>query len=469
MHCEAVAGFIKQLKGAPATAQVLEAQKVHIEGMVAQADLSVEQAGRIMAALGEIPWSAGVLAELTQVVAQRTLSAPSLPQLGRSRLQDYRSLVHYFSESEWAQLSSERVLSHCKLELVLGRSISLALRNPTEATFQALTSLHLACAEGYQKACNLNPQLKYNTLQHVKKVFRSIHKPPLAHAILQLPASPSDLAKDYPALWSEVFGKQPPIDAKVSTIELEALGQTIPMRSTSRFMVASAPVVQHEQPQLMALMSMFQRMMAGGREGESSIPIQVYPRRAKALPAPVPALDRSAAAVVPLPVPKDEAAEDEEGQKEEEAEEQEQEPQQARRVQLAGTESVSPRRHRGAAARMGKLSVAESTRLIAERIMERKSGGVPKAAAKSATKKVAEKPAAPQAGGKKKVVKKTAPKAAADRVVKKSAQKGAAQKVAKKVVPTVHVEWSREQVQCRGALLVSTGLVCVCHYSDTVA
>ena len=446
MHCEAVAGFVKQLKGSPATAQVLAAQKLHIEGMVAQADLSVAQAGRIMAALGEIPWGDGVLAELTQMIAQRTLCAPSLPQLGRSRLQDYRSLVHYFSEPEWAQLSSERVLSHCKLELVLGRSISLALRNPTEATLQAIASLHLACAEGFQKACNLNAQLKYNTLQHVKKVFKSMHKPPLAHAILQLPASPSDLAKSYPALWSEVFEKQPPTDAKVSTIELEALGQTIPMRSTSRLMVSgSAPSAQQEHSQMMGFMSMLQRMM-GDKEVGGSIPIQFYPRRAKALPALAPALGASAGARVPEALPKEEAPENEEEEQEEEAAEEEQEP-----VELPS-------------AKPGKLSVAESTRMIAERIKERKRGGVPKAAAKSAPNKGAEKSADPQAAAKKKVVKKTAPKAAANPVVKKTAPKTAAKKVVRKTAPTgsIHVEWSRQQVQCRGALLVSNGLGCVC-------
>lgn len=321
MHCEAVAGFIKQLKGSSATAQVLAAQKLHIEGMLAQADLSVAQAGRIMSSLGEIPWDDVVLAELTQMIAQRTLCAPSLPQLGRSRLQDYRSLVHYFSEAEWAQLSSERVLSHSKLELLLGRSISLALRNPTEATLQAIASLYLACAEGYQKAVNLNAQLKYNTLQHIKKVFKSMHKPPLAHAILVLPASPSELAKSFPALWSEVFGKQPPTDARVSTIELEALGQTIPMRSTSRLMISgSAPVAQPDQPQVMALVSALHKML-GVREVAGSIPIQVFPRRAKALPALVPTLVLGAGASSPARSEAAEAGDKGEEKKEEEQQE----------------------------------------------------------------------------------------------------------------------------------------------------
>ncbi len=245
-HLEAVGAFAEQIKRTRAFEDVMKAQKVHFEQLLCSATLSVTDASNVAAALQKIEWPQGYLGELLQVVAKKTLEGGATA-VARCKLQDYRSLVHYFTSKLWDILGDNRAGSHSKLEVILQHASALGLRNPTEGSVQTLTGLLLVASEGLAGASALTAASKYQTLQHIKKVMKKHVALPCAAWVAELPREPATFKMSFPSLHEEVFSAAAPVPFPYDALQFEAVCQGIPMRSSSKLL---APVPSPNMAQL---------------------------------------------------------------------------------------------------------------------------------------------------------------------------------------------------------------------------
>ena len=279
-HCEAVRAFVEQVGETPGAHKVLLAQRNHIEQQLQALSLTVLEAGRLVRALQGIPWPSGIKDTLTSMVADRIVATTASPVLpGRSKMQDYRAFAEYLTEDIWALLMQERTTAQSRMDVLLGHAVKLQLRYPSEASLQRLTAVFLTVSEGHDKAMALTSQLRYNSLQHMKKCFKGFFKPPLSHAILVLPEDPSEFMAEHPELVVQIFGKKGPVPCPLRRIELEILCNAIPMRSTSKAMssstVARSPALQGDLANSMLLA--LQQFMQGGLSAQPVI--RMLPRK----------------------------------------------------------------------------------------------------------------------------------------------------------------------------------------------
>ena len=142
-HLQAVQAFAGQIKHTAAYADVMKAQKLHFEQLLAHTSLSVADAPLVCEAIQKITWQPGVVEQLLQVVATRTLNT-SNPGVARCKLQDYHRLPNFFTPEQWSMLRDGNTGSNLKLETIVQHAVVLGLRNPSEASIRGLTGLYMA-------------------------------------------------------------------------------------------------------------------------------------------------------------------------------------------------------------------------------------------------------------------------------------------------------------------------------------
>ena len=288
-HVEAVASFVEQLsRNKASAAKVLEAQCQAMTTMLSGATLTVAEASAVAAAIHKVPWSEADRSMLLGLVVDR--SAGTSAAAFRSQLQDFAAISSYLSSAEWGTLLAERTPAAQKLNDLVAIAVRLQLRHPSEGTYQVLTAMFLMCSEGsFSKAMNLSPQVKLSSLQHVKKVFKAAPKPPASEMVDKLPLCPGELRKKRPALYKVAFASDP-VQCPLCQAELEALTNAIPMRTTSKLLagVASPPSCAPGQPQdvLVAMLGALSKLMKGGggaETGNSLLNLTMLPRHQRAL------------------------------------------------------------------------------------------------------------------------------------------------------------------------------------------
>jgi len=223
LHCQAAQAFAQQLGDSPGARKILLAQRRHVEQRLQELSLSEQDAGRVLAAIESIPWPAGAKEGLTSLIAERTATPPVFSVSARSRLQDFRAIGDYFTERQWTALLNDRTSAQSKLDMVISQAVSLQPRNPSEFTYQRLVALYLACTEGYSKAVGLNAQVKYNSVQRLKRCFRAAPKPPLELVLLSLPSEWAEFAAAHPLLARKVSGLHTPAKCPLGQAELDSL------------------------------------------------------------------------------------------------------------------------------------------------------------------------------------------------------------------------------------------------------
>jgi len=167
-HLEAVRAFISQLQpGSGPADEVLKAQRRVLQLMLARTELNMVDANRIMAGVRALPLSEATTAELVAAITARCCGAEASRDV-RARLQDFLAVPDYLSEDTWAILQDVRVPPDAKLDNFLQQCAALEMRCPNESSWQMVTALYLAVAEGVSKAISLSGAAKYATLQMVK-------------------------------------------------------------------------------------------------------------------------------------------------------------------------------------------------------------------------------------------------------------------------------------------------------------
>lgn len=277
-HLEAVGAFLRQIQGTPSFSSVLEQQRAHwLQQLEALPAMTVAEAGAVASAIIGGPWPPEVSSGLLEVAARKSVrpagGEASLPSMRRP-LQDFRRVVAYINAKTWVSLQSEATPER-KLDILLDHLLQLGLRLPTEATFQVVTALFLAVTEGLERATGQGPAVKYNTLQFIKKGFkrcvRNSVEPPIW--IAELPCDPRDCRSSFPAVWAVAFPEgEFPVACPIDAVGFGALVGSVPMRKTHKSMGPAPTTCGDAQmaPMVQMMQMMFQHLQALGGKAQAS-------------------------------------------------------------------------------------------------------------------------------------------------------------------------------------------------------
>ena len=279
-HIEAVGDFVAQLGQSESTDKVLRAQRSHIESMLASARLTIVEGAKIMKALSSAGFPEETKTQIASIIASRTSAdIQSSVFSGRPTMQNYCTISAYFPKELWlALLDNKSTTTGQSLDMLLEVCIKLQLRYPTEPTLQHLIALHLVLSSGVAGATSMAPQLKYATLQHIKKTLRARAKDAsISVVITELPADPAVFAKLHPDLFMSIYGRLAPSPAQVDLGTVSAIQATIPMRKTSKLMSSTSPAgpsgaFSTDHGAFQMLMQMFMQSM-GRASSSNEVPI----------------------------------------------------------------------------------------------------------------------------------------------------------------------------------------------------
>ena len=227
LHLEAVRKFAVSMGVHRGKEDVLGAQFSHTREVLQSMTLTLDEAEKVVTAAGAVPWQASQSEELMALVSQRVSKAMLV---GKSKLQDYTALGSYFSAPQWQQLLQEGP-TEPKLDLIIQQATNLGLKFPTERTVQYITSLSLYVGEGFAKAMNMPAAMKFQYLQHIKRLMKGAPGEPIP--LFVLPAAPVLLQKEFPKVFEVAFMSGPPVKCGIDEVQLGALTITIPMRCSS--------------------------------------------------------------------------------------------------------------------------------------------------------------------------------------------------------------------------------------------
>ena len=263
-HLKALAQFMVQIRATPSFKDVVLAQKAHFTEQLSSLTFSVTDANLVVSALQEVPWPKDVADELLALVATKTTAQGPSQALARRTLQDFRGIMHFLTAKIWSDLQGTRIDSMAKAELFIQHMVQMGLRVPSEQTFQSMAGIFLACQEGLAKACNLTPSVKHSTLKHFKSAFkRSIRCSVVQAWIPQLPATADKLKEEYPGVFASVYSENPPEPCPLDGVTLDGLINSIPMRSTNKSVTGSPFGASQEGGQMMHMMQAMLQQFTG--------------------------------------------------------------------------------------------------------------------------------------------------------------------------------------------------------------
>ena len=230
---EATAAFLKEVKDHPNYVEFREQQSSKIVLQIKGATMTMEAGSLLIETLKQVDWSPAEFASLQSEV----MNSVQLCLNGNVRkvLQDYTALAAYLPTEVWDELLGDRS-SQAKLERLLLFAHKLGLSNPTENTYQFICAMFLLATEG-QKAMNMQPCMRFETLKMIKKVHKShASKWPACvfPHLLKLPLTVQDLEGAYPSEFAKVFGSSAPVPSRLGWSDISVMATGTPMRNSSR-------------------------------------------------------------------------------------------------------------------------------------------------------------------------------------------------------------------------------------------
>ena len=231
---EATAAFLNGVKDHPNYLEFREQQSTKIQLQIRGVCMTMEAGSLLIEKLKEVDWSPAEFASLQSEVMNSVQLC--LAGSARKALQDYTALAAYFPAEVWDELLGSTLSSQAKLERLLLFAHKIGLSNPTEHTYQFLCAVFLLATEG-QKAINLPPCMRFETLKMIKKVYKSLSQMWLAPAFPHLPKLPSavdDLEGAYPNEFAKVFGSSAPVPSRLCWSDISKIATSTPMRNSSK-------------------------------------------------------------------------------------------------------------------------------------------------------------------------------------------------------------------------------------------
>ena len=189
---------------------------------------SPADAGAIVVALKELPMQDDILTKLISKTTALALQSQRNHDLAARRAtQDYTNIWKYMTDFKCLSLQQSRD----KLNWLRVQTSMLGLTNPSERTFQMLTALLLTCERSPQE---VSPATKFESLKALKVAFaRAKVSQPLGVSFLMLP-EPDELVQRHAGLAASFFGEEGWSATQLNQVQLMAMADNIPMRSSRR-------------------------------------------------------------------------------------------------------------------------------------------------------------------------------------------------------------------------------------------
>ena len=188
----------------------------------------------------QVEWDASDAATVARAFAGEQMHAG-----GRVRqpLQDFQNLHNFFLESEWACIGDSKASMTVRLDVIIGRGISLTLRNPNEWTFKHMTAMLCVLGEDPNHLHTLQAQQKSEMMSHVKQQFRAASRRACTSQehILKLPPNFSELQRVWPQVASSACAGQEPCQCPFDVRLFHSVGQSFRCRGGVNF--APAPTL----------------------------------------------------------------------------------------------------------------------------------------------------------------------------------------------------------------------------------
>lgn len=271
----AISKLLVALRGTPAFQQVVAAQGMSVETILAATKLQPCEAADICTALNAMDWPDADRNALLGSVARAVAVTPS-PLSIASKMQNFESFQNYFVESQWVQLQAQGVTSDSKLHIITQQVSALGLRYPSEPTVQKLAGFFLLVTDGYEKITQMMPAIKLEASRLIKKKIKEYGKTS-PHAFIQkLPEEPELFLHTFTRCVA--FGNEKPVPCKISTDVLQASRASIPMRLTHKD-VRQHSSGDHGSQQLQAVLAMLMQNMQQGASARGECSIQMVQQR----------------------------------------------------------------------------------------------------------------------------------------------------------------------------------------------
>ena len=225
------------------------------------------------AALGEVAqqvqWEASDAATIARAFSGDMATGGRV----RQQLQYFQNIHNFFLESEWACLVDSKATMTVRLDVIIGRCISLTLRNPNEWTFKHMTAILIVLGEDPNHLHTLPAQQKSEMMSHVKQQFRAATRRAgtAQEHILKLPPSFSELQRQWPQVASSACAGQEPCQSPVDVRLFHSVGQSfrcrghvnaapVPTLSLSRPGTNDVGILDHMQKFAMAMVQGMAKM-----------------------------------------------------------------------------------------------------------------------------------------------------------------------------------------------------------------
>lgn len=268
-----------------------------LEGLHTAQGLTATDKATLMDDLMEVNFEPG---DKDKLVVALAAGRPDEPQ-ARRKQQDFSAIPDFFLEKEWGLLRNTRTTVFAKSSIVVGRSLKVGLRLPSEGTFKLLCSL-LLVADGQGEA--LTPAQKVQLLQYFKTEFRRSARgwPDPLVFLARLPDSPAAFKVEYAEMYQQAYADgEDPVPCQLLAQDLVGMGASYRCRTgRDPAALASTPSFGQlggNQIAEVLLQTLLQAIGNSGRHQGEEIPMQFLRRRSHLeLPAP-------ARVLPPLPPP----------------------------------------------------------------------------------------------------------------------------------------------------------------------
>lgn len=163
---------LEQVRGQAAHEHISRLQCGALCELFEKAALSAEERAEVASKVIGLAWAAD-----HGMRALGALTPAEQPGPKRRRAQqNFDAIVSYGTQAFWDHLGQASIVANAKLDAIIGLSIRLGLRCPSEHTLKLMNSLWLFCSEPTEELQRMSSQQKYTLLQHTKKEFDKARK-----------------------------------------------------------------------------------------------------------------------------------------------------------------------------------------------------------------------------------------------------------------------------------------------------
>ena len=169
----------------------------------------------------------------------------------RNGMQDYTTILAFFTEADWDDISDDAANFHSIKDVIFQRVKQLGARCPCEKTKQIFTCIILLKTTDSKRA--IRTELKHSTMNSVRSLWASFIRGASSPTeyIPKLESTIQLFKEKHPAMYRLAYGDGPgPVPARICAVSVEALAETFKCRPGALLDSPSSSAVASQAPTL---------------------------------------------------------------------------------------------------------------------------------------------------------------------------------------------------------------------------